>query len=347
MHRLQDFGRNPRKADRLNIPAFRHQAASTSAPVKFKHSSYRGRFAPSPTGPLHLGSLFTALASYLQARAQGGAWLLRIDDVDRVRSVPGAADAILKTLERFSLFWDGPVVYQSRNLDCYNVAIEALCVQRRLYACTCTRKSLSQWTRYPGICRSRSPDLSSRHALRLITDGAVVTVADRMQGEYFQDFSKEVGDFVVRRSDGIHSYHLASVIDDADAGITEVVRGVDLLESTPRQILLQQALGLPTPEYLHLPVLVDNNGIKLSKQTGAPPVDDRHPEQTLHWLLPLLGLSPSADLVGAPATVLLEWAVSVWNQRAKPSQVGSIRLKAQTEPGAGGLHQETRPGTDY
>lgn len=276
---------------------------------------YRGRFAPSPTGPLHLGSLFTALASYLQARAHGGAWLIRIDDVDCARAVPGAADAILTTLERFALFWDGAVVYQTQRTANYQTAIEHLSDQGRLYACTCTRKSLVQWPRYPGLCRGRRNTAAMPHALRLITQGEVVTVLDRLQGTYRQDFDREVGDFIVRRSDGIHAYHLATVVDDAEAGITEVVRGVDLLESTPRQVLLQRALNLQTPAYLHVPVLVDKAGIKLSKQTGAAPVDIGNPGKVLYSLLPLLGLTPPTELSNAPADVILNWAVAGWGQR--------------------------------
>lgn len=315
MHRLQDLGRDPRETDRLNLPAFVAALDPARKSSNAHDLPYRGRFAPSPTGPLHLGSLFTALASYLQARAHGGAWLIRIDDVDCARSVPGAADAILATLERFSLFWDGAVVYQSQRTAHYQAAVERLSGQGRLYACTCARKSLVQWPRYPGLCRGRPNPTAMPHALRLITEGEVVTVLDGLQGAYSQDFDREIGDFIVRRSDGIHAYHLATVVDDAEAGITEVVRGVDLLESTPRQVLLQRALNFHTPAYLHLPLLVDKAGIKLSKQTGAAPVDVRKPGELLYSLLPLLGLSPPCELSDAPSDDLVNWAVASWDQR--------------------------------
>ncbi len=289
--------------------------------------SYRGRFAPSPTGPLHLGSLFTALASYLQSRAHHGAWLLRIDDLDMERVVPGAADRILRTLERFGLFWDGQVTYQSLNIEAYQQAIDTLREKGLLFACTCSRKTLVDFRRYPGICTGQSRSRQEPHALRLLSGNRVVTVHDRLQGDYRQDFSAEVGDFIVRRRDGVHAYHLATVVDDAAAGVTEVLRGVDLLESTPRQMLLQSALDLPTPDYLHVPVLIDSTGTKLSKQTGAKAVDDTRPAAILYVLLGLLGHPPPLELQHAPVSALLEWAISAWhtkNLRATALEVDQL-----------------------
>jgi len=283
-------------------------------------SPYRGRFAPSPTGPLHLGSLYTALASYLEARARGGQWRVRIDDVDTPRVAAGAADAILRTLERFGLDWDGPVIRQSERFETYRQALETLDQESHLYACTCSRRQLhalshgeGDLTIYPGHCREANRDRQEPHALRLRCRNRVVTVRDRLQGEYRQDFAQEVGDFVLRRRDGVYAYHLATVLDDADAGITEVLRGLDLLHSTPRQILLLRLLGLPTPDYLHIPLIVDGAGIKLSKQTGAPPIDADHPEDVLFDVLPLLALDPPQELRGAPCADLLDWAVEHWS----------------------------------
>ena len=177
--------------------------------------SYCGRFAPSPTGPLHLGSLFTALASYLQARSRHGKWLVRIDDLDTARVIPGATDEILRTLEYFGLHWDAPLTFQSDNRERYQQAIDSLNDKGLLYACTCTRKTLANLPRYPGLCRHRTNSADGPHTLRLIAENSIVVIHDRLQGQYRQDFSREVGDFIVRRSDGLHAYHLATVVDDA------------------------------------------------------------------------------------------------------------------------------------
>ncbi|MDD5037329.1 MAG: tRNA glutamyl-Q(34) synthetase GluQRS [Methylococcaceae bacterium] len=279
---------------------------------------YRGRFAPSPTGPLHLGSLYTALAGFLQAKSLQGEWLLRIDDIDAPRVVPGSIDSILHTLDRFALHWDGPVAYQSRQHKSYHLALERLAAEGRLYACTCSRKSLTtlnpdRSTFYPGICRHARFDRRQPHALRLKVDETVIEYEDKLQGPYRQDLAREIGDFILLRRDGIVAYHLATVIDDARAGITEVFRGVDLQESTPRQIYLQHQLSLPTPEYLHIPVLVDHRGCKLSKQNGALAVDERNPGSTLFHLLNLLEQSPPDELCEAQPEEILAWAVPAWD----------------------------------
>jgi glutamyl-Q tRNA(Asp) synthetase len=240
---------------------------------------YRGRFAPSPTGPLHFGSLIAALASYADARAHGGEWLVRIEDVDEPRAQGSAERDILATLERHGFAWDGPVVRQSARTERYAQALAQLSALRAAYACGCTRRDLETAPVgvggervYPGTCRDGMPrDRAARktHAWRVRVDGAVIAFDDRLQGTQVQDLAHDVGDFVVKRADGLFAYQLAVVVDDADFAITHIVRGADLLASTPRQIFLQRTLGLPVPAYLHVPVALNAGGEKLSKQTRA------------------------------------------------------------------------------
>lgn len=265
---------------------------------------YRGRFAPTPSGPLHFGSLVAALGSYLEARGHGGEWLLRIEDVDPPRVVAGAADDILRTLEAFGFEWDGPVVYQSRRLAAYRDALERLLREDRVYACTCSRKQIAASARrgvdgpiYPGHCRAQRVGLSPA-ALRLRVPETRIVFDDALQGRVACDVAAECGDFVLRRADGVYTYQLAVVVDDAAQGITHVVRGADLLASTPRQIVLQQALGLPTPGYLHLPVVLDARGDKLSKQTLAQPIDPRAPLPALTAAWAFLGQQPPGRIEG-------------------------------------------------
>ena len=246
---------------------------------------YRGRFAPSPTGPLHFGSLVGALASYLDARAHGGTWLVRIEDIDGPRTVPGADRQILATLDAFGMHTDEPPVWQSARTSDYVQAFTALQDAGLIYPCGCSRKEIADslanaharhaTLAYPGTCRDGLKGKSPRAwRLRVPEPGAAsIVFDDRWQGPQSQDLAAEVGDFVLKRADGQWAYQLAVVVDDANQGITHVVRGVDLLASTARQIYLQRALHLPTPAYLHVPVVVDANGEKLSKQTGAPPLD--------------------------------------------------------------------------
>lgn len=243
---------------------------------------YRGRFAPSPTGPLHFGSLVAAVASYADALAANGEWLLRIEDVDVPRARPGAADAIVTTLETLGFEWAGPVWRQSERAASYAQALERLRAQDLAYPCVCTRAERARdpvgpigERLYPGTCangldRSRNP--RARTAIRVRVPATAIGFTDRRFGAIDQVLATDVGDFVVRRSDGLVAYQLAVVVDDAAQGITDVVRGADLLASTPRQIFLQQALGLPTPRYLHVPVAIDAHGNKLSKQAGAAAV---------------------------------------------------------------------------
>ena len=235
---------------------------------------YVGRFAPSPTGPLHFGSLVAALASWLDARAAEGRWLVRIEDLDPPRAVPGAADEILRTLDRLGLGWDGPVLYQSRRSASYEAALESL----DTYWCGCTRREIADSSIgratdgaqiYPGTCRTGLAPGKTPRALRLRTGGEEIAFTDRVQGPQRQILEREIGDFVLLRADGQFAYQLAVVVDDAEQGVTDVVRGADLLDSTPRQIFLQRLLGYPMPRYLHVPAAVNQAGEKLSKQTGA------------------------------------------------------------------------------
>lgn len=285
---------------------------------------YRGRFAPSPTGPLHLGSLYTALVGCCEARRRGGVWLVRIDDADRLRCRQTHADSILRILETHGLWWDENVLFQSHRDEIYRAALERLTGGGRVFPCTCPRRELAASGQvYPGRCRARYPSPpSGEHALRLRVDDAVIAFDDRLQGRIDQDLGSEVGDFVVRRRDGIPAYHLATVVDDAEQGVTEVLRGVDLLDSTPRQILLQERLGLPRPDYCHIPVLTDRGGIKLSKQAGARPVDANTPSENLWTLLILLGFAPEPGLLGAQPADILDWAVAHWDIRRLPAGQG-------------------------
>lgn len=283
----------------------------------------RGRFAPSPTGPLHFGSLVAALGSFLEARRRGGEWLLRIEDVDTPRTVPGAADAILRALERYGLWWDGPVTYQSQRTGLYQAALEHLRSAQWIYPCGCSRRDLVSGPRgvdgaprYLGNCRHGLRSTGRPCALRLRVSAAPISFRDALQGERCQCLEHEVGDFVLRRADGCFSYQLAVVVDDADQHITQVVRGADLLDSTPRQIYLQRLLALATPEYAHLPVALDRRGHKLSKQTGAAPLAEDNPGPTLWAALRFLGQQPPLELANAPAATLISWAVKHWRLSA-------------------------------
>ncbi len=283
----------------------------------------RGRFAPSPTGPLHFGSLVAAVGSYLQARATGARWLVRMEDLDPPREVAGAADLILRALERHGLEWDGEVLYQSRRTEAYRAALADLERDGRLYACTCSRSDLAPYGgRYPGFCRSRSVHARGSHALRVRTEGEPITFTDAIQGLQEQDLEREVGDFVLRRRDGLFAYQLAVVVDDAFQGITEVVRGSDLLDSTGRQIHLQRLLGLPTPSYAHLPVVVNGAGEKLSKQTHAPPLDLKEPRPALLGALRFLGQAPPREVAEGTAAEILGWAIRHWSLERVPSTPG-------------------------
>ena len=288
------------------------------------HRRYRGRFAPSPTGALHFGSLVTAVASYLDARAAGGDWLVRIEDLDRSREVAGARDAILTTLERHGLLWDERPIVQSTRTQHHARWLDRLATHT--YACACSRRDLDPSTgRYPGTCRGGLPEGAQARAIRVRVPAGTVAVDDRIQGRVAQDVQATVGDFVIRRADGPVAYQFAAVIDDAETGITDVVRGADLLESTPRQGVLQQLLGIERPRYAHVPLAVDEAGRKLSKQSQSMPIDDTRPSASLEAALHFLGQTVPADLRGARPAELLAWATGHWRIDAVPR---ASRLRA-------------------
>jgi len=292
---------------------------------------YIGRFAPSPTGPLHAGSLVAALASWLDARAHGGTWLVRIEDVDTPRCVPGADATILQQLAACGLLPDGAVLFQSRRGAAYQQALDQLVAQGDAYPCACTRQDIARYHAeqghsrerhgelvYPGTCRPENGGLHGKpaRAWRMrVPDGdaALINWHDRLAGAQSQRLDTEVGDFVLKRADGLWAYQLAVVVDDAAQGVTDVVRGADLADNTPRQIWLQQRLGLPTPRYLHTPLVLSANGEKLSKQNGAQSVDVRDPVAALQAAAQALGL-PVAERPGAVPD-LLAALVSAWHQR--------------------------------
>jgi glutamyl-Q tRNA(Asp) synthetase len=258
--------------------------------------TYRGRFAPSPTGPLHFGSLVAAVASFLDARAASGEWLVRIEDVDVTRTVPGASEQILRALEAFGLHWDGVVVRQSDRTERYRESLERLANAGLAYRCRCSRREIADsglagidGPIYPGTCRGLELDASLEGSDRLRVPEGRIAFQDRRMGTVSQDVARQIGDFILRRRDGLFAYQLAVVVDDADQGITDIVRGSDLLLSTPRQILLQHCLSLPTPRYLHIPVATDAAGNKLSKQMHAAPIDPTQPASTLKKVLAFLG----------------------------------------------------------
>ncbi|GHV59766.1 glutamyl-Q tRNA(Asp) synthetase [Campylobacterota bacterium] len=247
-----------------------------------------GRFAPTPSGALHFGSLVAAVGSYASAKRQGGKWLVRIEDIDRPRVVKGAADEILRTLEAFGLEWDGEVMYQSRRTEAYRAALETLHTRGHTYECRCSRKDLAVANGiHPPFCVARRT--SGTASIRLKTPDETVGFHDRLCGEFRQNLRSEVGDFVLRQGENEFAYQLAVVVDDAFSGVTEVVRGADILTSTPRQIYLQRLLGCPTPEYAHLPLVLGADGAKLSKQNLAQPLDTRDVEATLNEALKFLG----------------------------------------------------------
>jgi glutamyl-Q tRNA(Asp) synthetase len=286
--------------------------------------SYRGRFAPSPTGPLHFGSLVAAVASWLDARSAGGEWLVRIEDVDRPRTVPGAASAILRALEALGLGWDGEVAYQSTRGALYEAALERLRAAGHVYRCRCSRREIAdsaihgiEGAIYPGTCRHRAVPAAEPAAERAVAPEEPIAFEDRVQGPVTQKVARDIGDFVLKRRDGLHAYQLAVVVDDAEQGITHVVRGADLLWSTPRQIALQRWLGYPTPRYLHVPVAADRAGEKLSKQTQAPPVDAAHALDALRAALRFLG---QREARGANPRELLEHAQAAWDPARIPRQ---------------------------
>ena len=293
----------------------------------FEKTNYIGRFAPSPTGPLHLGSLYTALASFLDAKYHQGQWLLRIDDLDIPRNITGVAAQILSTLETFGLHWDATVSYQSDSLSIYENALTKLASSQMIYPCICSRKTLA--TEGDCHCLEKKIDLNAPHAYRVKADQRLIEFNDQLQGTIISNMVEQ-DDFILKRKDQIVAYQFAVVLDDAFQGVNHVVRGYDLLALTPKQIYLQKLLGLATPAYMHVPIIMDAQGFKLSKQTLAAAVSLKEPQRIIFQLLQLLRQSPPQALKNSTLSELLAWAIKHWspehlknchsiNQFAEPS----------------------------
>ncbi len=289
-----------------------------SSPGTCSATSYRGRFAPSPTGPLHLGSLIAALASFLDARQHGGAWLVRMEDLDPPREEPGAADAILRSLEAHALHWDEDVLWQSQRAAAYARILAGLERQGKLFNCDCTRAMLGPGGSCNGRCEGHQQDVATPFARRVcVAAGSVIEFTDEVQGLQRCALGEELPDFVLRRKDGLDAYQLAVVVDDEYQGITHIVRGSDLLDSTARQIYLQQLLGYPTPHYAHLPVITNELGQKFSKQNHAPALDSANASQNLRAALGFLQqASPPAEL-HSPGEILAH-ATEHWSLASLP-----------------------------
>lgn len=279
-------------------------------------TGYVGRFAPSPTGPLHFGSLLAAVASYLEARRNHGRWLVRMEDIDPPREQPGASDLIVRALERYGFEWDGPVTYQSQSDLQHHQMLQRLLDAGLAYECGCSRRDLADVPRgplgtiYPGNCRDGTA--ADETAVRIRTNDVPISFEDGLQGSQSQRLESESGDFIILRRDGLVAYHLAVVVDDDLQGVTEIVRGIDLMDSTPRQIWLQRCLGLRTPGYQHIPVAVNDDGSKLSKLTGADGIPLQAVEPELLAALEALGQSPPADIRGASVADIWAWAFEHW-----------------------------------
>ncbi|HHZ88303.1 MAG TPA: tRNA glutamyl-Q(34) synthetase GluQRS [Chromatiaceae bacterium] len=289
--------------------------------------NYCGRFAPSPTGPLHFGSLVAAVSSYLQARSRQGQWLVRIDDLDPPREVPGSADDILRTLDTLEMHWDDSVVYQSSRREAYLDALADLKSRGHLYPCRCSRADVARANIsshygpvYPLTCRTADLDWDSGYSVRVRTDASLITVADQIQTPLTQILETDLGDYVLQRADGIFAYHLATVVDDIAEGITDIVRGQDLLDSTPRQLWLYQLLDTNPPTYAHIPTAVDGNGDKLSKHTHAPPIDRSNPRSSLITALSFVGHPPPEDVGAAPLAEIWAWAIGHWDLGKVPKK---------------------------
>ncbi len=283
-----------------------------------QHTPYCGRFAPSPSGLLHFGSLVAAVGSFLHAKHQHGKWLVRIEDVDPPRIVPGSSDAILRTLETLGMEWDGAVIYQSQRCALYQDALATLDKQGLIYSCICSRKEILDSSMegeygpiYSGKCRNKSSK-RKQGAQRICTNDNPIVFKDGLEGTVCQKLEQDVGDFVVRRADGVYTYQLAVVVDDFEQDITHIVRGFDLLSSTPRQIYLQQCLGYSSTDYIHLPLVTNHSGEKLSKQTKAAPIDLSNVLPELYSALNFLGQKPPAELLMGDIPSLWSWAITNW-----------------------------------
>ena len=277
---------------------------------------YIGRFAPSPTGPLHFGSLLAALASFLDARANQGKWLMRVEDLDPPREPAGSAELILQQLQDLGMDWDDEVLYQSSRLDAYEEVMDQLQEKGLCYPCDCTRPQIREMGLvYNGSCRERGAPPETPYALRLKTDALEIGFDDEIQGHFAQQLESEVGDFVIRRKDELFAYQLAVVVDDEFQNITHVVRGWDLLDSTPRQIYLQRALNYQEMSYAHIPIIVDEKGQKLSKQSFAPSIETDKASQAIYKALTFLGQAPPLEIEKESPKSQLQWAIASWNSQ--------------------------------
>jgi len=292
---------------------------------------YIGRYAPSPTGPLHFGSLVAAVASYLDARSHDGRWLLRMEDLDKPREMPGAADAILHMLDAYGFEWDGSILYQSQRHDRYQAVLDRLIAADWVYPCNCSRREVAEIARagiegpvYPGTCRQGLSQQRAARAWRIKTDAAHLVFNDQIQGMFDHHMQRDVGDFILKRADGQFAYQLAVVVDDADQGITHVVRGADLLNSTSRQILLQYSLHLPSPHYAHIPVVAGADGQKLSKQTGALAISETNAAQMLVQAMRFLGMNTPDELEKESLDTIWHWAKLHWHLEAVPRQLSVL-----------------------
>ena len=288
---------------------------------------YKGRFAPSPTGPLHFGSLVAAVGSYLQARHAKGKWLVRIDAIDPPREQEGAADNILSTLEQFGFEWDEQILYQSKRQSYYQDVVDELIRQQLAYPCSCSRSSILKKTGqrkgkiiYPGFCRNGPLEKLSDYSIRLRTNRELIRFNDLIMGEQTVDLEASQGDFIIQRRDHLFSYHLASGIDDVEQGITEVVRGSDLLNCTPNQLHVQHVLKFRSPQYCHLPIAVSENGQKLSKQTHAQPIEPHDAANLLVKTLKFLGQVPPIELINSSKEEVWNWAIKHWQLNLVPQQ---------------------------
>ena len=276
-----------------------------------KQEGYIGRFAPSPTGPLHFGSAVAAIASFLDARANNGQWLLRIEDIDPPREQAGASRSIVDTLLALGLEWDGDVIYQSARLEFYQATLERLAGLGRLYECACTRREIGTGP-YPGTCRNGISAHKTRRSLRFLVHNKTYRFNDKTYGPQSEVVAEACGDFTVRRADGLFSYHLAVVADDAEQGINNIVRGVDLITSTARQIALQEALGYPHPAYRHIPIVCDSAGNKLSKQTGARGIECEDPRDIWRQALAFLRQQDCDKLPPESLPSIVKSAIRNW-----------------------------------
>jgi len=291
-------------------------------------NNYRGRFAPSPTGPLHFGSLLAAISSYAPARQAQGKWLVRIEDVDLPRCDSNSTKSILTALDAYGMHWDEEIIYQSQRNKYYQAALDTLSHKNSTYHCACTRKEINKINPstgsthiYPGTCKNGIPEGKTARSIRIRTNSTTISFDDCVQGTFAQNIANEVGDFIIKRADDLFAYQLAVVVDDEEQGITDIVRGSDMLDSTPRQIFLQQQLGYFTPRYTHIPLAINSGGQKLSKQTKAPAIKIDDPRPTLINALNFLHQQVPSELRDTDIETIWQWVIQNWSTNNIPSQL--------------------------